>query len=150
MLISTQDDRSPVINQSRDAKLSITSLQGHRVLIAEDEPIIALDLATAFESVGAEAIIVHTLRDAIAVARIDALTAAVVDIFLKNELSSPLCALLQLRDIPFVVYTGSDDTDFKYRSLIIAKPAPAELIVDRLGILAQYQVAKTTRPSSPT
>ena len=110
------------------------SIKG-RVLIAEDEPLIALDLACEFEKAGAEVIVVHTLQNAIAIARIDALSAAVVDLRLKNDLSSPLCALLQLRDIPFVVYTGYSDIDCRYSRLIISKPAPVHLIIERLAVM---------------
>lgn len=131
----------PAQNRQRS---SAVSLKGLRVLIAEDEPIIALDLASAFESAGAEAIVVHTLQNAIAVARVDALSAAVVDLRLKHDLSSPLCALLQLREIPFVIYTGYDDMGCRYNSLIMPKPTPAHLIVERLAILTQHRSEKAT------
>ena len=72
--------------------MSFSALEGHRILIAEDEPLVALDLAMTVESSGAAAIIVHTLDDAIAVARSQRLSAAVVDMKLKSDLASPLCA----------------------------------------------------------
>ena len=124
------------IEHGRNNPLSRVSLRGHRVLVAEDEPIIALDIATALESVGAEAVVVHTLQNAIAVARIEKLSAAVLGLRLKSKLSYPLCALLQCRDIPFAIYTGYDGTDCKYNRCIIPKPTPANVIVDRLTGLA--------------
>ncbi len=143
---STGHNGSAVPAQKRQ-HLNVITLKGHRVLIAEDEPLIALDLATEFESIGAEAIIVHTLQNAIAVARVDQLSAAVVDLRLRDGLSSPLCALLQLRDIPFVIYSGYDDLDCKYNSLIVPKPTPTHLIVERLAVLTLHRFEKTTRPA---
>ena len=117
--------------------MSLPSLKGHRILIAEDEPIVALDLAASLEVAGASTIVVHTLADAIAVARKEALSAAVVDMKLRDELASPLCALLQYRDVPFVVYTGYEIPEFKFNSLIIPKPAPQEKIVEKLSALSR-------------
>ncbi len=117
--------------------MSLSSLQGHRILIVEDEPLVALDLALTVESAGAAAIMVHTLADAIAVARAETLSAAIVDIKLKDELASPLCALLQCLDVPFVVYSGFDLAEFKYKRWVIPKPARPSLIVDKLRMLVR-------------
>lgn len=117
--------------------MSLSSLEGHRVLIAEDEPLVALDLALTIEAAGASAIMVHTLEDAIAVARVEPLSAAIVDIKLKDELASPLCALLQCLDVPFVIYSGADIAQFKYKRWVIPKPAPPDLIIAKLRVLVR-------------
>ena len=123
--------------------MSLSSLQGHRILIAEDEPLVALDLALTVEAAGASAIMVHTLEDAIAVARLEPLSAAIVDIKLKNDLASPLCALLQCLDVPFVVYSGLDLAEFKYKHWVIPKPAqPAEIVAKLRGLVR--------KPSDPS
>ena len=41
------------------------SLQGCIVLVVEDEPLIALDIAQSFKNAGAEVVISRTLEDAI-------------------------------------------------------------------------------------
>ena len=117
--------------------MSLSSLQGHRILIAEDEPLVALDLALTVEAAGAAAIMVHTLEDAIAVARRESLSAAIVDIKLKDEVASPLCALLQCLDVPFVVYSGLDLAEFKYKHWVIPKPAEPRAIIERLRRLVR-------------
>ena len=40
------------------------TLTGNRVLVVEDEPLVALDIADAFKSAGAEVLIARTLGDA--------------------------------------------------------------------------------------
>ena len=124
------------------------SLQGHRILIAEDEPLVALDLALTVESTGATAVMVHTLEDAIAIARVEPLSAAIVDMKLKNELASPLCALLQCLDVPFVVYSGYDIAEFKYKSLFIPKPTPPAKIIETLISLSRPIVRSGPGPET--
>lgn len=131
------------IRDHKITSLSAASLRGRRVLVAEDEPIIALDLATTLEGAGAEVIVVHTLQNAISVARVEKLSVAITDLRLKDELSYPLCALLQCRDIPFAIYTGYDSLNCKYNRCIIPKPTAANLIVERLAILTRNRPEKS-------
>jgi len=81
-------------------------LRGRSILVVEDEPIIALDIADAFEQVGAEVVTSFSLREALGLVETDRWSAAVVDHLLQDGESSPLCQRLSERDIPFVVYTG--------------------------------------------
>jgi DNA-binding NtrC family response regulator len=85
----------------------VLPLGGRSILVVEDEPIIALDIAHAFEQVGAKVVTSFTLGEALGLVEADLWSAAVVDHLLKDGESSPLCKRLGERDIPFVVYTGS-------------------------------------------
>ena len=127
------------------------SLEGHRVLIAEDEPIIAFDLAQAVEAAGAKAVVVHSLKHALAIARVEPLSAAAIDIKLKGDVSSPLCALLQCRDVPFVIYTDAREiSGFRFTKGVITKPAEPDVIVNTLAILATPKVSRSQRRTLPT
>jgi DNA-binding response OmpR family regulator len=84
-------------------------LCGCLILVVEDEPIIALDIADAFEQVGAKAVTSFSLSEALGLVETDLWSAAVVDHRLRDGESSPLCERLTECDIPFVVYSGSAD-----------------------------------------
>jgi CheY-like chemotaxis protein len=86
-------------------------LTGRRILIVEDEVIIALDLAAAFERRGALVVgpatsVVEALELVAAAPRIDG---AVLDIVLKDGLVFPLADVLRRRGAAYVFVTGRDD-----------------------------------------
>jgi DNA-binding response OmpR family regulator len=84
-------------------------LQGTLVLVAEDEPVIAMDIVDALAAAGAAVISCGTLQEALVVAEEPHLSAAVVDHVLGHTESSPLCQRLKDRNVPFVVYSGLGD-----------------------------------------
>ena len=55
------------------------TLHGRSILIVEDEPLIAFDLAQAFENAGAEIVVTYTLHHALVLVEHDGLSAAVLD-----------------------------------------------------------------------
>ena len=82
------------------------TLHGRSILIVEDEPLIALDIAQAFEDAGAEIVVTSTLHHALVLVEHDGLSAAVLDHALHDGDSSPLCQRLDQRSLPFVIYSG--------------------------------------------
>ncbi len=86
--------------------MQIGELQDRSILIVEDEPIISIDLAQAFERAGALTTIAATLQHALMLAEDESLSAAVVDHVLSDGDTSPLCERLDERAVPFVVYSG--------------------------------------------
>ncbi|HKK31038.1 MAG TPA: response regulator [Alphaproteobacteria bacterium] len=83
-------------------------LAGCRVLIVEDEYLLASDFARLLASEGAEAVgPAGTLEEALqlihAAERIDA---AIVDLNLREEWAAPAADALAERNIPFVLATG--------------------------------------------
>ena len=78
-------------------------LKQQRVLIVEDEPIIAIDLQCGLEDALAEVVgPARALRHALELAQIDGITAAIVDLQLKNEDVAPLIELLVHRRVPLL------------------------------------------------
>ena len=87
------------------------SLQGRRVLVVEDDDIMAEDLKAELESFDALVLgPVPTLQDAFdRLASEPALDGAVLDINLGGDLVYPLADLLRARRIPFVFATGYEE-----------------------------------------
>jgi CheY-like chemotaxis protein len=83
------------------------ALAGHRVLIVENELLVALDIADALKGAGAEVVVSRTVGDALSQAETQSLTAAVIDHILYDGITtSDVCAKLKERKIPFIVYSG--------------------------------------------
>ena len=82
-------------------------LHGIRILIAEDELLIALDMESAFRDAGAEVISpCMTLPAALKAARNETFSLAVLDIRLGPTTTEELADLLVERGIPFLFYSG--------------------------------------------
>ena len=81
-------------------------LDGHTILIVEDQPLIALDVAQALEEAGAKVTTTNTLKHAVILAEQDSLSGAILDHVLSDGDSTQLCSRLKERDIPFVIYSG--------------------------------------------
>ena len=113
-----------------------TSLSGRTVLIVEDEPLIALDIATVFERAGATALTARTLANARCLVERDGLAAAVLDFGLGDGDAEALCARLNQRGIPFVLHSGYEHAGEACRSgIVIPKPANPDRLVDAVGHL---------------
>jgi DNA-binding response OmpR family regulator len=84
------------------------SLKGRLILIAEDEPFIALDIAQAFENAGARVIRARTLNEALLGIEAPGLSAAILDHALSDGDSPEICGRMTERNIPFVTYSGYD------------------------------------------
>jgi CheY-like chemotaxis protein len=86
-------------------------LKGHRLLVVEDEYLVAADLAASLESLGAEVIgPAASVEEALSFVEKDGvrLDGAVLDINLRNERVYPVADVLTARGIPFVFTTGYD------------------------------------------
>jgi CheY-like chemotaxis protein len=84
-------------------------LHGKRVLVVEDEYLVALALADDLEAAGA--IVVGpatTVAAALALVEEGAIEMAVLDIKLQEELSFPVADALAARSVPFIFTTGFD------------------------------------------
>lgn len=82
---------------------------GRSILIAEDEPVIALDLTQAFKEQGARVIVAFTLKDALLAIEDPRLSAAILDHALGETDSSTVCHRMKELGIQFVVYSGYND-----------------------------------------
>ena len=112
----------------------MTDLHGHRILIVEDEYLVADDLARDLRALGAEIVgPVGTLAAAVALLHTGVeLDGAVLDINLHGEMSYPVAALLTAAETPFLFVTGYDSwtIDDRYRDVPRReKPVrPAEVV----------------------
>ncbi len=104
------------------------------VLVVEDEPLIALDIAQIFRKAGADVVISRTLEDAIKKADLANLTATVIDHALHDGVTtSDVCAKLKERNVPFIVYSGYNKLDGACASgELVHKPASPHMLVTTL------------------
>jgi DNA-binding response OmpR family regulator len=118
------------------------TLAGCLLLIVEDEPLVALDIADVFKTAGAKVIIARTLQDAMHQAETGNLTAAVIDHALHDgSTTSEVCAKLKERDIPFIVYSGFSKLEGACADgELVHKPASPTLLLATLqGVLAEHR-----------
>src|SRR3954447_17495022 len=86
-------------------------LKGQRLLLVEDEYLIAADLTALLESLGVEVIgPAASVEEALALVHnsSDRIDGAVLDINLRNERVYPVADVLTARGVPFVFTTGYD------------------------------------------
>jgi DNA-binding response OmpR family regulator len=121
---------------SERAPTKACNLHGQSILIVEDEPLIALDLANSFQEAGALVITATALWQANALVEKDGLSAAVLDHALGEENSDALCERLKRRGIPFLIYSGySDVSEHCKEAPHVAKPASPTVLVHTVGKL---------------
>ncbi|MDB5707380.1 MAG: transcriptional regulator [Sphingomonas bacterium] len=80
----------------------------HRILIVEDEPLIAMMLEDFLDVLGKQmAGIADSVADALALIEAGGIDAAILDVNLRGgEKSWPIAAALAARGVPFVLATG--------------------------------------------
>ena len=106
------------------------SLEGHSILIVEDEPLIVMDITQEFEVTGAALTTTNTLKHAVILVEHDGLSGAILDHALPDGDSSLLCSRLKERGIPFLMYSGFNTvTGACAGAPRIAKPAAEGALV---------------------
>lgn len=104
------DDFAALQRGTKEARrMKSTQLAHKRVLVVEDDYLVAMDIARALERAGAEVIGPAPAVDA----ALDALEqmlpdAAILDINLGGEMAFPVADALLARGVPFVFATGYD------------------------------------------
>lgn len=105
-------------------------LAGRLILIAEDEPLIALDITLAFEDEGAWVMRARTLREALLGVENPDLSVAILDHALSDGDCSTVCARMKERNIPFITYSGYDNLGMIWRDAVhVRKPASMSVLV---------------------
>jgi CheY-like chemotaxis protein len=114
-------------------------LSGKRVLVVEDEPLIAMDYARQLAEAGARVVgSCATVWEALDVVNdsdeAHSIDAAVVDFVLKDRNSEPLQIALKQRRIPFVVVSAYPRPLVRtaVAAHILHKPVSAEALCDEL------------------
>ncbi|MDX7950234.1 response regulator [Lichenihabitans sp. Uapishka_5] len=92
------------------SELASTDLHGRRILVAEDEYMIAQEIVDALSDVGATILgPVSRLKDAIRLLTMEnRIDGALLDVNLSNEAIWPVVDALQARAVPLVLATGYD------------------------------------------
>ena len=115
-----------------------TPLGGLRLLVVEDEAMIALALEDMLDALGCEVVgVAGTLRTALAMARDDDLPmdGAILDVNLGGEPVYPVAKALAARGVPFVFCTGYGSSgvaaDFAHIPAL-AKPYEQQQLFDLL------------------
>jgi CheY-like chemotaxis protein len=85
----------------------INSLAGRRILIVEDEPVVAMALEDMLVDLGCVIIgPALRLKNALALATTEMLDGAVLDVNLGKDRSFPIAEILKIRNVPFLFSTG--------------------------------------------
>ena len=109
-------------------RLRAAPLKGRVVLIVQRVWVIASALSNAFQANGAHVLLAANPRSGLALADHPRLSAAVL-----NGRSRELCRQLEVRGIPFLLYTGRDQIDDECAEApIVRKPASPADVVDRV------------------
>jgi CheY-like chemotaxis protein len=124
------------------------------VLVAEDQPFIALDLALAVEDAGGKVVgPAASGEEALAFLATGIVDAAIVDVNLVDGDCSPVVGVLVGLDVPFIVHTAVDlppPLAARFSGLVVQlKPCPAANLVAQLEILlAEHERAVAAAPAS--
>jgi DNA-binding response OmpR family regulator len=123
-------------------------LQGRTILVVEDQPLIALDVARALEHAGATVTEASNLTQGLAVVASTGLSGAVLDLGLGDEDSSSLCDCLKQKGVPFLIYSGFSVGDGAYGGAPhLTKPATDEQLVRAVTVLIGAECTTGTAPS---
>ncbi|MCC6780422.1 MAG: response regulator [Hyphomicrobiales bacterium] len=123
------------------------TLSGLRILLVEDEPLLALDLEFALVAAGAAVVgPAATLRAARALAREGGLSAAVLDVRLGQEEIDPVASLLHGQGVPFLFHTGHGISRAMAaawpEAVVIRKPAdPVDIVRILAGLVREAESA---------
>lgn len=109
-------------------------LAGRRVLLVEDNLLIAVAMARMFRAKGAEIIgPVGTVKDALAlVSNCEIIDGAVLDINLRGAVAYPIIDVLRCKGVPMVFMTGYDtrSIDPSYADVpCLQKPVTVERLI---------------------
>ena len=126
------------------------SLEGHSILIVEDEPLIVMDITQAFEGTGAALTTTNTLKHALILVEHDGLSGAILDHALGDGNSSLLCQRLKERGIPFMIYSGYSTVEGPCKdALHVSKPAADGALVAAMERLIRGDDALPKPQKSP-
>lgn len=113
--------------------MQVRSITGSEVLLVEDEPLTAIDIAHALEREGAA---VHHARDvepALRMADYPSLSAGIIDLRLATGSAEIVCEKLARRSVPFIFYTGAAKPPVRFAGApLVPKPAPPPTILGAL------------------
>jgi DNA-binding response OmpR family regulator len=110
--------------------MACMDLAGRLILIVEDEPSVAVKIASAFEAAGARVTTTRTLREASYQIENSGVSAAILDHLVGSVDISRLCQRLKALGIPFVIYATHEQIAAACSDgPLVPKPADPLLLV---------------------
>lgn len=120
------------------ASRSFTPLAGRKILLVEDEPVIAIDVAHVLQKAGAHVTTSRSPQAALALIEADGWSAVVLAPELIDGDSAPLREQLRKRNIPFVLYgVGRPDGGARHDGVWVSMSAGPAMLVRTLEELMQ-------------
>ena len=105
-------------------------LDGHAILVVEDEAIIAFDIASTFEAAGARVVIAGALGEARDLVEQADLSAAVIDFGLGHNDATAIVVRLKERGIPYILHSGyGNHGPACSGGIVVPKPAGAHRLL---------------------
>jgi PAS domain S-box-containing protein len=139
-VIAPKSDAGALLRQLDDRQ----GLMGKRVIVIEDEPLVAMDLESSLTAAGCDIVgTAGTLTEAKALCAGAECDAALVDVNLSGQPVAELAAALTKRNIPFAFVTGygRDALPQGFRdAVVLAKPFDQTGLVATVELLV-YQAA---------
>lgn len=86
----------------------VTTNAGKRVLVVEDDPVVAMVVEDTLRDMGLEVLVDLSLVDALSEIETSEFDVALIDMGLRGEIAYPLMMALQERKVPFMVMSGGD------------------------------------------
>jgi DNA-binding response OmpR family regulator len=132
--MNANDILDPAANDNRRDMEDAGALEGVRVLVVEDDPLLLMDLEALLLSAGAIVVgLCQTLGEALALSEQADFSVAVLDFRLGSETASPVARRLSHRGVPFVFYTAQGRQEPAIAdwqdSLIVEKPSPPKVLL---------------------
>ncbi len=134
--VDAQEEPAPGGQQGGGA-IARGDLKGRRILVLEDEALIALELQIALEEAGSAVELAMTAENALALLEQHVFDAAVLDVNLgHNRTCADVAERLREMGAPFVVHSGDlrrhGELVETLSAPVVAKPAPTGEITRRL------------------
>jgi CheY-like chemotaxis protein len=121
--------------RSRGDGDNVLTLWGKRILVVEDDPVVAVDYRFHLEGVGALQIFAPSNQRALAYLATHEVDAAIIDYHLADGTCVPVLGLLIDRHIPFIIVSGDTfgASDIPPGAPLLSKPACAADVCDALS-----------------
>lgn len=111
-----------------------TRVDGYRILLVEDEPLVAMDISASLEDFGATVVrVARTLDEAISAARLEDLDLALLDGNLMGEPVDLVAEALSKRGVPFCFVSGYGPEHLPKGftdAPVLVKPVDPDMLVD--------------------
>lgn len=119
-------------------------LDGAVILVAEDQPFIALELAFSVEDAGGNVVgPAASVRHALALIKEHLISAAILDFNLTDGDVTPVIAALTEANIPFIIQSGiglMPELSARFpASIVYSKPNDPSELVSKIGVLIAAQ-----------